>query len=156
MHKAFHGSFVSISITIVFFAIAASAQNINGSITGGAVSKGSTARGAVTISIPAGLHMNSNKPSSQYAIPTTVKLTSTGAKVGAVTYPRGVNRKFEFSETAINVYEGNVKFPFSVTVPANFKGDSVHVRATVKYQACTNEVCYPPKTKEITISAKVR
>ena len=111
--------------------------------------------GTVSVFIPAGLHVNSNKPSSQYAIATTVKLNAPGIKLGTVSYPRGTNRKFEFTETPINVYEGTVKFPFTVTVPANFTGDSIHVRATVKYQACTNEVCYPPKSKEITITAKV-
>lgn len=156
MHKGFRRILVSIAFAVTLFASASVAQNITGAITGGSVSKGSTARGSVTVSIPSGLHMNSNKPSSQYAIPTTVKLVGTGVKVGAVTYPHGVNRKFEFSENAINVYEGTVKFPFSLTVPAGFSGSTVRVRATVKYQACTNEVCYPPKTKEITITAKVR
>ena len=156
MHKGFQRSFVLITFTIALLAVAANAQNITGSITGGAVTKGSTAHGAVTVSIPAGLHMNSNRPSSQYAIPTTIKLSASGVKLGTITYPRGVNRKFEFSENAINVYEGTVRFPFSLTVPAKFSGDIVRVRATVKYQACTNEVCYPPKSKEITIAAKVR
>jgi DsbC/DsbD-like thiol-disulfide interchange protein len=155
MYKGFYRSFVLIPFAIALVAVAASAQNISGSITG-PVTKGKASRGVVSIFIPAGLHVNSNRPSSQYAIPTTVKLSASGMRVGAISYPRGVNRKFEFSENAINVYEGTVKFPFSVTVPANFNGGTVRVRATVKYQACTNEVCYPPKTKEITITAKVR
>ena len=155
MFKNFRNSFIVIVFVITLSAIAANAQNITGSIAG-PVTKGKAAYGAVTISIPAGLHVNSNRPSSQYAIATTVKLAVSGVKLGAVSYPRGTNRKFEFSETPINVYEGTVRFPFTITVPANFSGDSVHVRATVKYQACTNEVCYPPKSKEITISVKVR
>jgi len=141
-------------VSVLLFVAGAHAQNISGSIAG-PVTKGKAAHGSVTISIPAGLHVNSNRPSSQYAIATTVKLNAAGIKLGTVSYPRGTNRKFEFTETPINVYEGTVKFPFTVTVPANFTGDSVHVRATVKYQACTNEVCYPPKSKEITITAKV-
>jgi DsbC/DsbD-like thiol-disulfide interchange protein len=155
MHKGLLRTFIFILFAIASFGVAASAQNISGSITG-PVSKGKASRGVVSIFIPAGLHVNSNRPSSQYAIPTTVKLIASGVKVGAVTYPRGVNRKFEFSENAINVYEGTVKFPFSVTIPSNFNGETVRVRATIRYQACTNEVCYPPKTKEITITAKVR
>ena len=155
MYKGFYRSLIFIPFSIVLLAAGVSAQDISGSISG-PVTKGKPARGAVTVSIPAGLHMNSNRPSSQYAIPTTVKLTVVGARVSAVRYPRGANRKFEFSENPINVYEGTVKFPFTVTVPAKFTGDTVRVRATVKYQACTNEVCYPPKTKEITLTAKVR
>ena len=143
-------------VSLLLFVAAAGAQNISGSITGGAVSRGSNARGVIVMSIPGGLHVNSNRPSSQYSIPTTVRLSGPGVRVGAVSYPRGANRKFDFSESPINVYEGTVRFPFTVRVPANFRGNTVRIRAVVKYQACTTEVCYPPKTKEITLTAAVR
>jgi len=134
----------------------ASAQTVSGSITGGSVTRGGSAKGAIVLSIPGGLHVNSSRPASEYAIPTTIRMSGTGIRVSGPTFPRGTNRKFQFSENAINVYEGTVRFPFSVNVPAGFKGDTVRVRAVVRYQACTDEVCYPPRTKEITITAKVR
>jgi DsbC/DsbD-like thiol-disulfide interchange protein len=143
-------------ICIVFITVSVSAQNISGSISGGSVARGSQARGVIVMSIPGGLHVNSNRPSSQYSIPTTVRLSGRGIRVGGVSYPRGANRKFDFSESTINVYEGTVRFPFTVTVPSNFRGNAVRVRAVVKYQACTNEVCYQPRTKEITMTARVR
>ena len=143
------------SLGLFFFAgNAANAQTVGGSI--GAVSRGGSVRGTVTLSIPGGLHINSNRPNSQYAIPTTVKISAVGAKTGAVSYPRGRNRKFQFSEDTLNVYEGTVSFGFTLTVPAGFKGNVVKVRAVVRYQACTDEVCYPPKSKEITFTAKIK
>ena len=99
--------------------------------------------------------MNSSRPRSEYAIPTTVRVSGNGVRVGAITYPPGENRKFQFSEDLINVYEGTVFFWFNVTVPPNYKGKSVEVKAVVRYQACTNEVCYPPRNKEVTINARV-
>ena len=132
------------------------AQTVNGLIGNGTAKRGGATRASIVIDIPAGLHVNSNRPSSQYAIATSVKVSGNGVKVGAVNYPRGHNRKFEFSEQPINVYEGRVSFPFNVTVPANFRGNTVKVRAVVRYQACTNEVCYPPKNKEVTLTARVR
>ena len=134
----------------------ASAQTVSGSIGNGSVARGSSARGSVVLSIPGGLHVNSSRPASEYAIPTTVRLTGTGIKVSGPTFPRGVNRKFQFSENVINVYEGTVRFPFTVNVPAGFKGDTVRVRAVVRYQACTDEVCYAPRSKEITLTARVK
>jgi len=130
------------------------AQNVSGSI--GAVSRGGSVKGTITLSIPGGLHVNSSRPNSQYAIPTTVKVSAAGAKTSAINYPRGKNRKFQFSEDTLNVYEGTVSFPFTLTVPANFKGNTVRVRAVVRFQACTDEVCYPPKSKEITLTARVK
>ena len=146
-----------ILFTVLMLGIAAvSGQNISGLIGNGTVARGASARGSIVLSIPGGLHVNSSRPASEYAIPTTVRLSGTGVRVSGPTYPRGVNRKFQFSENLINVYEGTVRFPFTVNVPRGFKGDTLRVRAVVRYQACTDEVCYPPRSKEVTLTARVK
>lgn len=149
--------FAFLTLVLAVSASEASAQTVSGSIGNGTVAKGARARGTIVLSIPGHLHVNSSKPSSEYLIATSIRLSGgNGARVSGVTYPRGVNRKFQFSETPINVYEGTVRFPFTVTVPANFKGNTISVRAVVRYQACTDEICYPPKSREITLPARVR
>ncbi len=143
-------------LSLIFLAsvcLETSAQTFSGSI--GTIKRGNAAKGTIVMSIPGGLHVNSSRPNSEYAIPTVIRVSATGAKVGTVGYPRGRTRKFGFSEDSINVYEGRTAFSFNVSVPANFKGNVVKVRAVVRYQACTDEVCYPPKSKEITLTAKV-
>lgn len=138
------------------FVICGSAQTVKGSIGNGSVTRGAVTRATVTLNIPAGLHVNSSRPTGEFMIPTTVKAAAgSGVKVGAVTYPRGTNRKFEFSERPINVYEGPVSFTFPVTTPSTFRGRQVVVNVTVRFQACTNEVCYAPKTKELSLKARV-
>jgi len=141
---------------IFILSAAAFGQEVSGSITGGSVTKGKAAKGSVVLTIPGGLHVNSARPGNKYQIPTNVRLTAQGAGVSAPSYPRGTNRKFQFSDTTINVYEGTVRFPFTVTVPPGFQGNTLRVRAVVRFQACTDEVCYPPRTKEVTITARVR
>lgn len=132
------------------------AQTITGTLGNGTVSRGLAAKGTIVLSIPGGLHVNSNRPNNEYSIATTARITGTGIKAARISFPRGKNRKFQFSENTINVYEGRVSFPFTVTVPANFKGNVVRLRAVVRYQACTDEICYPPKSKEIMLTARVR
>lgn len=146
-----------ITLSLIFLAgISAQtkAQTINGSI--GTIKRGSSAKATIIMDIPGGLHVNSNNPGSEYSIPTVVKASASGAKVGGVIYPRGKNRKLAFSEDTINVYEGRAVFAFNVAVPAKFKGNVIKIPVNVRYQACTDEVCYPPKNKEITLTAKVR
>ena len=152
MKKLLFSAFLSL-IFLAGGCLQANAQTFSGSI--GTIKRGGSAKGTIVMSVPGGLHVNSSRPNSEYAIPTVVKVSATGAKVGAVGYPGGKTRKFGFSEDNINVYEGRTAFNFNVSVPANFKGNVVKVRAVVRYQACTNEVCYPPKSKEITLTAKV-
>ena len=144
------------TFAFLFAAGSINAQTFNGSIGNGTIERGGSARGTIVMDIPGGLHVNSNRPNSEYAIPTTVRATGQGLKVGGISYPRGKTRRFQFSEDAINVYEGRTVFNFNVNVPANYKGNSVRVRAVIRYQACTDEVCYPPKNKEITLTARVR
>jgi hypothetical protein len=141
---------------VFVFAGESNAQSVSGSIGNGSVSRGTTARGTVVLDIPGGLHVNSRYPKSKYAIPTVVSVSAAGAKLGAVSYPRGKNKKFSFSDDTINIYEGRVVFGFNVSVPKGYKGSTVRVRAVVKYQACTDEVCYAPKSKEVTLTARVR
>lgn len=146
-----------LTLAIVFLAgnfFETKAQTFNASI--GAVRRGGAAKGTIVMDIPGGLHVNSNRPNTEYAIPTVVKVSASGAKTGTVMYPRGKNRKFEFSDDTLNVYENRAVFNFIVAVPKNFKGNAVKVNAVVRYQACTEQVCYPPKSKEITLTAKVR
>lgn len=146
---------VILSAIIGGSAIFAAGQTISGSIGNGTAKRGGSTSGAIVLNIPGGLHVNSNRPNSEYAIATTVRLSGTGVRTSAIRYPRGRNRKFQFSENLINVYEGRVSMPFSISVPATFKGNSVRIRAVVRYQACTEEVCYPPRTKTIYITARV-
>jgi hypothetical protein len=120
------------------------------------VKRGGTTRGSIVLNIPRHLHVNSNRPNSQYAIPTTVRLSANGVKVSGPLYPPGKNRKFSFSEETLNVYEGRTVIGFNVTVPRNYRGKTVSVRAVVRYQACTDEVCYSPKTQTINLTAQVK
>lgn len=148
--------FLFLAVCFLIFSASGKAQSLSGSIATGSVERGKTAKGVIVLSIPDGLHVNTNRPNSPYAIPTTVRLTARGVKISGPAFPRGKTRRFQFSRDSINVYEGTVRFPFTITVPKGFRGNAVNVRAVVRYQACTDEVCYPPRTTEITISARVK
>jgi DsbC/DsbD-like thiol-disulfide interchange protein len=151
--------FTAILSLVFVFAFGSNVQaqtvGINGSV--GAVRRGGSAKGTIVMNVPSGLHANSNRPGSEYAIPTVVKISAgQGARVSSISYPRGRSRKFGFSEDTLNVYEGRAAFGFNLSVPANFKGNVVKVHATVRYQTCSDQVCYPPKTQEITLTARVK
>ena len=147
---------ICIFVLTVGLSVQASAQTIVGGIGKGRVSKGTTARGYAVLKIPKRLHVNSYKPESEYAVPTRVTVKGEGVRAYGVTYPPGKKRKFSFSEDLISVYEGQAYFGFKVAVPKNYQRKTVRVRVSIRYQACTDEVCYAPKTKSIWVSARVR
>ncbi len=132
------------------------AQTISLSVGNGTINKGSTKRAYVVMEIPKGLHVNSNRPKSEYAIPTRVTVEASGVTIGAVSYPPGKMKRFSFSDEPISIYEGRVVFGFNVTVPRGFRGRTFRLKADVRFQPCTDEVCYPPRTKTVELTVRVR
>ena len=143
------------TVFLLFFVCLSYGLTARGSIANGTVKRGAAANGTIVLEIPGNLHVNSNRPSSEYLIPTVVKLTGKGVKIGAVKYPQGADRTFKFTSKSLNVYEGTVSFPFKITVPRSYKGKSITIEAKVEFQACTEEVCYPPNSETLTLTATV-
>lgn len=157
MKKYFFTAILSLAFVLIAGnLVETNAQTVGVSGSIGTVKRGGSVRGNVVLNIPGGLHVNSNRPNSEYAIPTTVRLSAKGGKVSGAIYPRGKNRRFSFSDEVINVYEGRTVIGFNLNVPANYRGSTVNVRAVVRYQACTDEVCYSPRTETINLTARVR
>jgi thiol:disulfide interchange protein DsbD len=123
--------------------------NISGSLAPDKVKKGRVVRGSVVMDIPAGLHVQSNKPLDKFLIATKLDVeTPAGMKVGPVSYPRALMRKLKFSKGMVAVYEGKAVIRFNVTVPADYSGGSGEIKGKLRFQACNDESCFPPVTRE--------
>lgn len=135
--------------------VPAQANNIgvNGFYSVSKAQRGRTFQAAIVLDIPRGYHVNANKPLGKYAIPTTLRVEAPGGvRVGAVGYPRAVVRSLKFAKgERLAFYEGRAVMRFDVTVPANYQQGVTELRAKVRFQSCTDEVCYPPATRDITL-----
>jgi DsbC/DsbD-like thiol-disulfide interchange protein len=129
---------------------------LNGFFSVDKAQRGRIIQAALVMDIPDGYHVNSNRPLGKFAIPTTLKVEAPGGiKVGPVNYPRSTVRSFSFSQERLAVYEGRAVMRFNVTVPANFEVGVTELRARIKYQSCSNDVCYQPVTREVTMPIAV-
>ena len=123
---------------------------VTGSLTPDKIKKGRTVKGTVVMDIPSGLHVQSNKPLDKFLIATKLDLeTPREMKVGPIFYPRAIVRKLKFSKGGVAVYEGRAMIRFSVTVPANYSGGSTEIKGKLRFQACTDESCFAPVTREV-------
>lgn len=113
--------------------------------------RGRTVRAAIVMEIPSGYHVNANRPLGKYAIPTTLKIEAPrGVTVGPVAYPRAIVRKLKaVNNEPLAVYEGRAIMRFNVTVPANYQGGEVVLKARLRFQSCNDEVCFPPKNEDV-------
>jgi thiol:disulfide interchange protein DsbD len=121
------------------------------------VARGREFQIAVVMNIRKGYHVNARKPTLEYLIPTDLKLeVPAGFKAGEVSYPEGKLRTFAFSKSdPLNVYEGSVILRVPVTVAADAATGAQTIPLKLRYQACSNEVCLPPVTLNVTATVNV-
>jgi hypothetical protein len=96
-----------------------------------------------------GLHVNSHTPHTEDLVPTTLKLAETsGVRLVNAVFPPGADFAFPADPTEkLSVYTG--EFIIHAELVAT-KGDHL-VEATLKYQACDNQICMPPHSIPVTI-----
>lgn len=124
--------------------------NVNGVIAPDKIKKGRVARATVTMDIPSGLHVQSSKPLDKFLVATKLDVeTPAGMKVGPISYPRALMKKLKFSKGDVAVYEGKAVIRFNVTVPPNYSAGSGEIRGKLRFQACNDDSCFPPVTREV-------
>ena len=108
---------------------------------------GDDVRGTITAAIASSWHINSAKPLESFSIPTVLTLDPATADLIHADYPAHTIRTFTFSAgTKLAVYEGTIAIPFT----AKLKPGVTELHASLRYQACNDMVCLPPKSAETT------
>jgi hypothetical protein len=107
--------------------------------------------------VNSGFHINSNTPTAEYLIPTTLKLDPpTDIVVGKITYPEGKTMSFAFApDEKLSVYSEDFSVSVSVRPLASVLPGKYELRGELKYQACDNAQCFPPKKVPVAFEVKV-
>jgi thioredoxin:protein disulfide reductase len=112
---------------------------------------------AVAVEIARGFHMNSNKPSDQYLIPTTLTAqVPAGFKVLDTIYPPGRLEKFSFSPNKpLDVYTGSVLLRLRLSAQPDAQVGATTIPMTLRYQACNDSACLPPVKVPVNVKFEV-
>lgn len=112
---------------------------------------------AVVLDVADGWHTQSSRPLDSAYIPTVVTMTATGnVTVHDALYPAGELADFPALGGKLSVYHGRVLTFVPFVVPADAKpGDEVKFDASVRYQACNDQLCERPVTLKLDATAKV-
>jgi DsbC/DsbD-like thiol-disulfide interchange protein len=94
--------------------------------------------------IPPGLHINSHTPKEDQLIPTTLSIPEdSGVRLEDAVYPPGADFTLPLNpQTKLSVYSGEFTIQARIVATA---GDHL-VEARLRYQACDNHACMPPRT----------
>jgi hypothetical protein len=72
-----------------------------------------------------------------------------------VTYPKAELEKYSFSDKPISVVTGEFSIATKFKVPAGASNGPAAQTGTLRYQACDNKACYPPKTLPVNVTVSV-
>lgn len=111
----------------------------------------------IPLAVQPGYHVNSNKPADEYLIPISLKWTKAGAlEPGAVVYPKPSMEKYAFSDKPLSVFTGNFDVIANFKVAPNAPAGPGAAVGRLRYQACNDKACFPPKTIEITVPYQIQ
>lgn len=105
---------------------------------------GKPAKVALHFRVAPGLHINSHTPSAEELIPTALSIPDgSGVRLESAVYPAGTEFVLPIDpKTKLNVYTGEFVIETRVVATA---GNHL-VEAQLRYQACDQNTCMPPKT----------
>jgi thiol:disulfide interchange protein len=110
---------------------------------------GGPARAALQVSLPEGLHLQSNKPRDPSLIPTQLTFnTPEGVTVEEVVYPAPTDLKQAGQDQPLAVFERTFAIGVRMTVAGTVPTGDLVVPFHLRYQACDASVCYPPATAD--------
>jgi len=104
-----------------------------------------------------GFHVNSNQPKSELLIPTTLKLDlPTDLAAGGITYPPGKDLSFPFDPSEkLNVYSDDFTIKTKLAAAHTAQSGNFTVHGELKYQACSDNACFPPKNIPVQFDVRV-
>lgn len=120
------------------------------------VQPGGSARVAISVRLPEGFHMNSDKPRDENLIPITVAMEAVPTVASAqVAFPAAVDLKQEGEPVPLRVFEREFTIGVQFTVAADAATGVHRVPLRVRYQACDEKQCYLPITAPLEASLTV-
>lgn len=117
---------------------------------------GGQAEFRIKLVIPAGYHINSNRPGDEYLIPTAIKFEKAREfDEVAVSYPEGKKRRYSYTEAPISVYEGEVELVVTAQVSKRALTGRRALKGELVYQPCSEQYCLSPERLALSLPVTV-
>ena len=109
------------------------------------VRPGTTAKLTLHVSLPAGLHVQANKPRDPALIPTVLTVEPPkGTTVAGIVYPPPTDLKQRGAAQPLAVYPNEFEIVVNLKLAAGIAPGKLSVPARLRYQACNDRICLTP------------
>src|SRR2546426_9446040 len=113
----------------------------------GAYQTGTAARVVLKVALPEGLHTQSNKPRDETLIPTELTIDApAGISVREIVWPPATDLNQAGADKPLAVFEQTFAIGVELGIAPTVAQGTVTVPASLRYQACDSNLCYPPAT----------
>jgi thiol:disulfide interchange protein len=125
-------------------------------VDAGGAPAGGSARVALRVALPEGLHTQSNRPRDPTLSPTALAIdTPPGMTVEEIVWPPSTDLKQAGLDQPLAVFEREFLIGVQLRIsPTIAEGEQI-VPARLRYQACDANLCYPPSTADVRWTVRV-
>lgn len=120
------------------------------------IHRGGTADFSLKADLQPGFHVNSNMPGDEYLIPIKLTWNKEPLEAEDVMYPKPQMEKLSFSPKPISVYTGTFEIGTRFKAPANAAPGMAFMNGKLRYQACNNKECLPPRTVDVHVTLDIQ
>ncbi len=119
------------------------------------IHRGGSADFTLKAELQPGFHVNSNMPGDDYLIPIKLTWNKEPLEAEQVTYPKPQMEKLSFSTNPISVYTGMFEIGTHFKAPASAMPGMAFMNGKLRYQACNNKECLPPRTVDVRVTLNI-
>jgi hypothetical protein len=120
------------------------------------IKRGATAELSVKAELQPGFHVNSNTPGDDYLIPLKLTWNKEPLEAEQVNYPKPQMEKLAFSPNPVSVYTGSFEIvTLFKALPTALPG-MAFMNGKLRYQACNNKECLPPRTVDVRVTLDIQ
>ena len=117
---------------------------------------GDRVRLALIVTIPDGLHMQSDKPRDRSLIGARIWIDpASGVQIHEVVFPKPRDLPLEGYTEPLSVFEREAIVGVDVALPRDAPAGDFRIPARFRYQACDDRVCFRPRTLETAWTVRV-
>jgi thiol:disulfide interchange protein DsbD len=120
------------------------------------IKRGATGEAKLKAELKPGYHVNSDKPADEYLIPLKLTWAKEPLQTLQIVYPKPKLEKYDFSPAPLSVFSGSFEIVTLFKAPPAATPGPAMMTGKLRYQACNNKECLPPRTADVTLSVDVQ
>ncbi len=113
------------------------------------IKRGTTAVENLTVEVLPGFHVNSDHPRDEYVIPLKLTWQDGPLATKSISFPKP--EEIQVGNDRLLVFTGTFDIRSEFAAPAAAPPGPATMRGRLRYQACSNQMCFRPASIEITL-----